>query len=140
MPAPQNPLSHSQAPGQRLGEPQGSRRGGLLSHPPSLKLDASGEADREINWAFSKPHGRRQASTESAACLLLGATAAAEADGSGCSQRSTRAMTPTALGVLLALLPLTSTLQSQGKAKGMENWGEWGAHGTKRHGATPFQT
>ncbi|XP_030361086.1 5-hydroxytryptamine receptor 3A-like [Strigops habroptila] len=51
---------------------------------------------------------------ERAACLLLGATAAAEADSGGCSQRSSTAMTPATLSVLLALLPLTSTLQSQG--------------------------
>ncbi|KAM4646513.1 LOW QUALITY PROTEIN: 5-hydroxytryptamine receptor 3A-like [Amazona ochrocephala] len=44
------------------------------------------------------------------------------AGSSGRSQRSTRAMTPTALGVLLALLPLPSMLQSQG---------------TRRQGRTP---
>lgn len=42
--------------------------GGPHSHPPSLKLDAAGEADREINWAFSKTR-RWGENHMSAACL-----------------------------------------------------------------------
>lgn len=63
-----------------MGEPRGSWRGwgwwlgGLLSHPPSLKLDAAGEADREINWAFSKTRRRGESEPGVPPASLLGFT------------------------------------------------------------------
>lgn len=132
-----NPL----CPGQRTGKLFGSWAGvgGIAgwphSHPPRLKPDAAGEADGEINWAFSKARRRGEAIREPPASVLrsvLREQPAAAASGS---------MVPAALGALLALLPLASTLQSPGKER--DPWaglGSRGGAGCSWHGAAPSQS